>query len=96
MVLHRWDYDSGKRVSECVPLPKFGVESHQWCIGCGCIISDLELSQRGFPRAYPRGGAYLDIIATSKGYEPIEADSDEAYRFLRRKKMNGGTLNVAR
>lgn len=67
---HRWEYQPDYRGYKCVGLPLGGVESYQWCVGCGCLIGDIEIREAGFKdfREF-----HLDILANGKGYEPIEA-----------------------
>ncbi len=81
---HRWKYDDDMRWYYCAPLPIGGVESHQWCIGCGVIITDKELCEAGFPRPEQYSndyvaGAYLDLLAAGKGKKLIEAGTYAAY-----------------
>ena len=71
IVLHRWEYSMELRLSRCVPLPIGGVESHQWCVGCGCIVTDEELCRLKFPRE----NAFIDEIAWRKGCKTLEAGS---------------------
>ena len=69
---HRWEYQGNWGCYKCVSLPIGGVESHQWCVGCGCVIDDVELCESGFP--IDRGiELYLDLLATRKGFKPVEA-----------------------
>ena len=75
---HRWQYDFNMRESTCVGLPIGGVESYQWCIGCGAKVSDKELCDLKLPRQE----VFLDIIAHSHGQPPIQAGTYQADRFL--------------
>lgn len=74
---HRWQYDYDLCRSRCVKLPFGGVESYQWCIGCGCEIDDRELVARRLPRK----GVYLDTLAYEKGYKPIQAGTLSEFDF---------------
>ncbi len=69
---HRWKYQPDYLGYKCVGLPLGGVESHQWCVGCSCLIGDIECrkSKLFFKDSLQLS---LDIIASSKGYQPIEA-----------------------
>lgn len=66
---HRWEYQTEYRGYKCVGLPIGGVESFQWCIGCGCLIDDIELRKLNLPRKE----IYLDMLADNKGFRPIQA-----------------------
>lgn len=78
---HRWEYQSAFRGHKCMPLPIGGVESHQWCVGCGCFIADKIL----YDRKIPISEVYLDILASEKGYEPIEAGTLAESKLNKRK-----------
>ncbi len=89
LVGHRWKYNYSLRWYECEILPIGGVESHQWCVGCGVKVTDKELCESGFPKPkqYNDGyaeGVYLDILARGKGKEPIETGTFAAYKLKRR------------
>ena len=71
---HRWEYKPDLRLYECVGLPFGGVESHQWCIGCGTRVTDYELCRAGLPA----DGFSLEVLAKRR---PIEADTLEEFRF---------------
>ncbi len=85
---HRWERDYSLRGYECVGLSIGGVESKQWCIGCGCFIGDIELKRAGFPREEK---FYLDILALHKGFKPIEAGTLDEWRFQRNKTIPSHT-----
>ena len=74
LVGHRWEHDDAFREYYCASLPLGGVESHQWCVGCNCRISNLELYNSRLPvddTCFLH--ISLDMLARRKGYEPIEA-----------------------
>lgn len=77
---HRWKRDYAFSGYRCVPLPIGGVESHQWCVGCGCFIRDIELCDTGIP-SEGVGGIILDTLAHSKGYKPIESGTYAEYKL---------------
>lgn len=82
---HRWEYQFDYRGYKCVELPFGGVESHQWCIGCGCLIGMLEIRESGYSWGDEiSAGLYLDMLARGKGYEPIESGTYAEF-LLRRK-----------
>ncbi|KKM20314.1 hypothetical protein LCGC14_1646690 [marine sediment metagenome] len=76
---HRWEYQSDMFLHECVGLPWGGVESYQWCIGCGCRITDEELyiSKLSMDSVL----LLLDIIASKKGFEPIQSGTLQDLKF---------------
>ena len=74
---HRWEYQPDYMGYECVGLPIGGVESYQWCIGCGCRIGDLELMKSKLPDS----DVYLDILADNKGFRPIQAGTFAELKF---------------
>ena len=73
---HRWEYSLVMKTSYCVGLPEGGVESYQWCIGCGVAVTDFDLCRMKLPRS----GAWLDFIAAQKGFRPIEAGTMAEFR----------------
>ncbi len=82
---HRWEYQFDMRGYRCVGLPLGGVESHQWCIGCGCFIGKKEIKESGFPFNGDElhNEIYLDILAAGKGYEPIESGTLAEWKLKR-------------
>jgi len=83
---HRWEYQHDYLGYKCVILPIGGVESHQWCVGCGCFIGDEERhkSKLFFDDSLELS---LDTIAISKGYQPIESGTIAEVNFnIRRSK----------
>ncbi len=71
---HRWERDFDWLGYRCMPLPFGGVESHQWCVGCGCRIGDLELHNSRLPVDNTCSlHISLDILVDRKGFKPIEA-----------------------
>ena len=70
---HRWERDDDWLGYKCVPLPLGGVESHQWCVGCGCRIGDLDLRECRGEVGGVSLNLFLDILARGRGYEPVEA-----------------------
>ncbi len=78
---HRWEYKYYLCWYECVPLPFGGVESYVWCVGCGCIITDEELCSKHFPSEHP----FIDLLASTKGCNPIEAGTIEEWKLHKRK-----------
>lgn len=83
IVGHRWEYSDDMRWYECVGLPFGGVESHQWCVGCGCRITDKEIYEAGFVTNDFRD-IHLDMLARGKGYEPIEVGTIEEWKLRKR------------
>ena len=81
LVGHRWERDNAYRGYTCVSLPFGGVESHQWCVGCNCHIGDIELHDRNLPAS---DEIILDLLAHSKGHEPIEAGTLAEFRLKQR------------
>ena len=75
---HRWEYEGDLLGYKCVGLPIGGVESHQWCIGCGCFIGDKELTILNTGKEFLN--PTLDLLAFRKGFEPIESGTLKAYR----------------
>ena len=73
---HRWEYQPDYRGYKCVPLG--GVESYQWCVGCGCIITDHELVSL----MAPSDDLMLDTLAYGRGFSPIQSGTREEM-FLR-------------
>ena len=89
LVGHRWEYQYNYRGFKCVGLPLFGVESHQWCIGCGCLISDKELYESKLPiDTLCFLNLSLDILASRKNQEPIEAGTFQEFLLLQRRDNN--------
>ena len=91
VVGHRWKYSYYMRQYYCDSLPFGGVESHQWCMGCGVIVTNKELYESNCPRPERYSdnyfsGIYLDILARGKGFVPIEAGTYAAW-LLKRKKV---------
>ena len=80
IVGHRWEYQPELLGYKCMPLPVGGVESIQWCVGCGCFIADLELCQSKLPIKESRELS-LDMLADSKGYKPIEAGTFSEFKL---------------
>lgn len=78
---HRWEYQVDYRGYKCVGLPFGGVESHQWCVGCGCVIPDRLLCECIGDVAGLSLLPFLDMLAIGGGYEPIEADTYEEWKF---------------
>lgn len=79
---HRWERDFAWLGYHCVPLPLGGVESHQWCVGCGCRIDDLELHDSKLPiddECFLH--VSLDMLADGKGYKPIKAGTLAEFRL---------------
>ncbi len=73
---HRWEYQPDYREYKCVELPIGGVESHQWCVGCGVKITDKALCEKGITtedECFLQ--CSLDLLAYMKGYSPIESGS---------------------
>ena len=72
-----------------MPLPLGGTESYRWCVGCDCLIDDLELYRSGLP-VYDRCSLHiaLDKIAEQKGYKLIEAGTFEAFKLRRNKHVS--------
>jgi hypothetical protein len=68
-------------------LPFGGVESHQYCVGCGCIITDYELCQLGLTVA-DRLDMFiiLETLAFRKGYHPIEAGTLAEYKLRKNRR----------
>ena len=84
---HRWEYNPEYRGYECVKLPIGGVESHQWCVGCGCRIDDEELCRKGIPMDDKSLLHFvLETLACERGYPPIEAGTYAEYKL---NKVNG-------
>ena len=79
---HRWERDFEWLGYKCVPLPFGGVESHQWCVGCDCLIGDLELKNSKLP-IDEFLNVSLDMIADGKGYKPIEAGTLAEFQLRR-------------
>ena len=83
---HRWEYQTDMCAYECIPLPLGSVESYQWCVGCACTITDLELCKL----KVPCDGWMLDIIAHSKGFSPIQSGTrEEMFLNIRRSNVTG-------
>lgn len=83
---HRWEYDQALRWYKCVGLPFGGVESHQWCIGCGAIVTDKELHSRRIPKDDKCFlHSMLDSIVGEYGYPSIEAGTFAEEKFRARK-----------
>lgn len=78
IVGHRWERDDALLQYRCVPLPFGGVESGQWCVGCGATVTDLELHRAD----YPYKEVWLDILARDKGFPPIQYDTLQYYEWL--------------
>ena len=80
---HRWERDFAWLGYKCVGLPFGGVESYQWCVGCGCRIDDLELCKSKLPTDEFLNIS-LDMLAHSKGYKPIEAGTFAEFKLQKR------------
>lgn len=78
---HRWERDYDWLGYKCVGPPFGGVESHQWCVGCGCLISDLELRGCMGEVTGLSIHPFLDILASGRGYEPIEAGTFAEFKL---------------
>ena len=87
LVGHRWMRDFDFQGWKCMPLPFGGVESYQWCVGCDCRIGDLELYRSRLPTDRFLEIS-LDMLARSKGYEPIKAGTFEAFKLARRRRSS--------
>ena len=82
IVGHRWEYQPELLGYKCMPLPIGGVESNQWCVGCRCIIGDLELHNSHLPIDDQCSlHISLDMLADSKGYKPIEAGTFSEFKL---------------
>ena len=86
---HRWQYQNYLRGYKCVGLPVGGVESHQWCVGCGCFIGEKEIYESNYNSRGDNGlrNLHLDILARGKGSEPIEANTLAAWRLKQKTKV---------
>ncbi len=84
MVGHRWEYDYDLRLYYCASLPLGGVESHQWCVGCGCRIRDLELRETVGKVEGLFLHPFLNMLAEGRGYKPIEAGTFAEYKLRQR------------
>lgn len=73
IVGHRWNYDLLLRGYRCTPLLVGGVESYQYCIGCGSFIGMEELHQRGISSQSRELHFVLDAISDMKQHKPIES-----------------------
>ena len=92
MVGHRWERDHAYRGYRCVPLSLGQVESHQWCVGCNCLIGDIELYDRRIPMDNELTlYLCLEIMAKQRGYVPVEAGSLEEFKLQRPKIRTGVT-----
>ncbi len=82
IVGHRWEYQFDYRGFKCVPLPFGGVESYQWCIGCGCRIGKLELCLSKLPIDNELSlNISLDMLADNKRCRPIQAGTFAELKF---------------
>ncbi len=79
---HRWEYQHDYRGFKCVGLPIGGVESYQWCIGCGCRVGDFELRNCRLPIDNELSlNISLDMMADNKGCRPIQAGTFAEFKF---------------
>lgn len=79
---HRWAYDVDRLGYVCVGLPSGGVESYQWCTGCGVFVSDEELCDKRIPSAgMVCVDVTLDTMAAGKGHSPVQAGTMAAHKF---------------
>ena len=80
---HRWERENNWLGYKCMPLPLGGVESHQWCVGCGCRIADIELLKSRLPIDSDECSLHvsLDLLAGVKGHKPVEAGTPEEYHL---------------
>ena len=95
LVGHRWERDFDYRGYRCVGLPIGGVESYQYCIGCGCRIGDLELLKSRLPidnECFLH--VSLDMLADNKEDRPIQAGTFAELKFKLgyKEEVNNGNL----
>ena len=89
---HRWEYKPDYRGYECVGLPFGGVESHQWCVGCGCRIDDKDLWEKQLSRRDDFLNIILDTLAAYKGYPPVEAGTLDEYKLKIKRQTDKGKV----
>lgn len=96
---HRWKYEAALSRWVCAPPSKGWWESPQYCVGCGCEVTDLELRSTGFP--FNWGNQYeveilLHMIASDKGFRPIERGTVEAYMLRQKREAERTNLQTRR